>query len=320
MTKRATPHSKALAKRNREIVRMVKSGKTYQEVGDKFNLTRARIGMIVNEAGATSSREVRHQKEIERARRRIASAAKHGKSSVDLSEKYGRSPSWWEKQAREAGILIKNQNGSMMRMTGEAKEQRDEEIVQYLNEGHTQVEATKKFGMVQGAISGIALRNGIRRRLTGDMLKERNEKVLADMEDGMTADEICEKYGISRGTLYVIKSSADIDVRPHEDIEARNAAILEDLNAGMSRHEVAKKHHTSLQTVCNIINQNKLAAPVSNKRRKWNRQRKQMVADRKNGMTIKDMCDKYEISSVTLYGILREEGLVKERKKKGDDE
>lgn len=169
--------------------------------------------------------------------------------------------------------------------------------------------------MVQGAISGIALRNGMRRRLTGDMLKERNANVLADLAAGVSADEICEKYDISRGTLYVIKSSQDIDVQPHDDIVARNEAIIADLESGMNRHEVAKKHHTSLQTVCNLINQHHLASPVSDKRRKWEEQRPQMILDRKRGMTISDMCEKYNISSVTLYGILREEKLVKKRNK-----
>jgi hypothetical protein len=55
-TRKARYPSRARTKRNREIIRLVKRGRTYREVGQRYGITRQRVHLIVKLYGTEHSR------------------------------------------------------------------------------------------------------------------------------------------------------------------------------------------------------------------------------------------------------------------------
>lgn len=247
------PPAGAMEERNNEILSLVRKGYSYKEIGEMYGLTRARIGMIVKDYG--ESRILDKQRKSREAMKRdiVKKAAKSGTTSVELAAEHGHTPKYWEKVARQNGVLIIKENGKRMRGGSEAIAKRNAKICDYLREGHTQAEACEKFGLSQVAISGIALKNGIRRRLTGDLLAERNEQIIADIDSGMMEKDVAEKYGLSVCSISLIYAGRNVEIHKCDDIEARNQAIVDDVAAGMTRREVAERNHVSIQTVNAVL-------------------------------------------------------------------
>lgn len=243
----------AMEARNNEILDLVRQGYSYKEIGDKYGLTRARIGMIVKDYGESNILNTQKASRDKRKRQIVVAAAKEGLSSVQLAEEHGHTPKYWEKVARQNNVQIVKENGRLMRGSSDAIAKRNAKICKYLQQGHTQAEACEKFGLSQVAISGIALNNGIRRRMTGDLLVERNKKIIADIENGMMEREAAEKYGLSVCSISLIYAGRNVEIHKHDDLEARNQAIVDDVDAGLSRREVAERNHVSIQTVNAVL-------------------------------------------------------------------
>lgn len=239
--------------RNNEILELVRQGFSYKEIGDRYGLTRARIGMIVKDYGEDDILDIQHKSRAERKRKIVADASANGTSSTELAELYGHTPKYWEKIARQNDIQIIKENGKMMRGSASTIAERNALICEFLQEGHTQAEACEKFGLSQVAISGIALNNGIRRRMTGDLLAERNKQIVADIEGGMMEREAAEKYGLSVCSISLIYAGRNVEIHKHDDLATRNKAIVNDVEAGLSRREVAERNHVSIQTVNAVL-------------------------------------------------------------------
>lgn len=251
--RRAHQPAGAMDSRNTEILKLVREGYSYKEIGDMYGLTRARIGMIVKDYGEPTILDKQKKSRAARKRKIVREAAKQGIPSTKLAEEHGHTPKYWEKVARQNGVQIIKENGKLMRGSSAAIAKRNARICKYLEQGHTQAEACKKFGLSQVAISGIALNNGIRRRLTGDLLAERNKQIVADIESGMMEREVAEKYGLSVCSVSLIYAGRNVEIKKHDDLDARNQAILNDVTAGLSRREVAERNHVSIQTVNAVL-------------------------------------------------------------------
>lgn len=239
--------------RNKEILALVRQGYSYKEIGEMYDLTRARIGMIVKDYGERTILDKQHKAREAKKKAIVTQAAKKGITSTELAEEHGHTPKYWEKVARQNGVLIVKENGKMMRGSSDAIAKRNAKICKYLQAGHTQAEACKKFGLSQVAISGIALKNGIRRRLTGDLLVERNKNIVADIDAGMLEKDVAEKYGLSICSISLIYAGRNVEIQKHDDIEARNQSIKDDVAAGLTRREVAERNHVSIQTVNAVL-------------------------------------------------------------------
>lgn len=243
----------AMESRNNEILDLVRKGYSYKEIGDKFGLTRARIGMIVKDYGEEGILDLQHESRAEHKRKIVTEASKSGTSSVQLAALYGHTPKYWEKIARQNDVRIIKENGKMMRGSSASIAERNVRICEYLQAGHTQAEACEEFGLSQVAISGIALNNGIRRRMTGELLAERNKNIVADIENGMMERDVAEKYGLSVCSISLIYAGRNVEIKKHDDLVARNQAIVSDVESGLSRREVAERNHVSIQTVNAVL-------------------------------------------------------------------
>lgn len=248
------------AKRNEKILELVRQGLPYREIGDRYGVTGARIGEIVDSYGEPDIWQKHQEGKARRAAERrqaeraiVEDAARCGISSTQIAEEHGHAPRYWERVARENGLFILNANGRPMRKSRSEFEETNAAICAYLREGHTQQEASEEFGVWQTGISRIAISNGIRRRLTGDALIERNRRIVADLENGMTQREVAEKYGMSTTNVAIIYAERNVEIRRHDDLHARNRAILADIDSGMSRVEVAEHNHVSLHTVGQVV-------------------------------------------------------------------
>ena len=298
------------AKRNRAIIAAVAKGdKTYDEIAKDFGLTRARVDQLVqHEPGGMEARKQHKLKKVAPKVQVIEEAIENNMTYADIVEKHGRNTNYWRAWAAKLG------KADQITSAHEKVVERNDAIIDYLNEGHTQLEAAEKFGIGQSAISGIALAAGRRKRLTGEALRERNAQIVADLESGMSGLEVAQKHDVSAATVYNASRSAIVSDRvPREELQSRNAAILADVDAGMELDEISKKHQVSLYVVRNVANSAKIQ--TSNERLYGDekiKRDKQIAKAYTKGTPCNEIAEHFNMSIPSIYAIARKMGATRD--------
>ena len=303
------------AKRNKAIIAAVAKGdRTYDEIARDFGLTRARVDQLVqHEPGGQEARAQHKAKKIAPKIAIIEGAIEEGLTYAEIAEKHGRDANYWRAWATKLGKTeeITTVHSRVM--------ERNDKIIDYLNEGHTQIEAAEKFGIGQSAISGIALAAGRRKRLTGDALRERNAQIVADLNEGMSGAEVAAKHKVSTATVYNASRSMIISERVgKEELKERNAKILADINSGMDYQAVSEKNQVSLYVVRNVAN----SANIQNAEErlygdeKLKRDKKIAKAYTK-GIPCNEIAENFNLSIPSIYAIARKMGATREAGNEG---
>lgn len=142
-------------------------------------------------------------------RRRAKAMLGAGVSQAEVSRKFGMSRSWAYVIAREMGIAGQSRRGSR---TFESELRRDaervhrqterkaieDETMQLLNSGMSQLDVAAKVGRSQSWVSCVARSHGCIRRLSSADAKIRDEKIVGDAKEGVTVSELMDAYGMSR--------------------------------------------------------------------------------------------------------------------------
>lgn len=242
-----------LSSRNEDILEMIRQGHTYDEAGEKHGITRERVRQIVKAYGEDGiqdekmrNRERARRLDDERRRAIVEDAAERGLTSTQLAAEHGFSPKYWEDVARRNGVRIITENGNLMRVPSAVIAERDRQICEYLQEGHTQLEACDRFGLNQTNISRIAHKHGIRRYPLDERMTERNIRIVAEVEAGRPVEEIAKELGLRAAWVSTIVREAKIcpPLRRRWDADAtdeRNALIATRVSEGRSFPEIAEE-------------------------------------------------------------------------------
>lgn len=85
----------------------------------------------------------------------------------------------------------------------------------------------------------------------------------------------------------------------------RNKCIRKDRESGMPVKEIAEKYGLSYQAAWNVIRGNETDKKANERIKSRMKRDKSILMDKNNGMTYKQLCDKYHVSMATVGNALK---------------
>lgn len=281
-------------KRDNGIIQMKKSGATYIEIMEEYNIGIETIRKILNkerqdkiEKAPEERQEEKRKQQEERDRRdkRIVEMRKSGKTIKQIAEEINVS--------QETARKIINRNIDDKEIE-QAKIDRNAKILEMRENGDAYKKIAEEFAISQETVRRILNDNG-----------------------GISTEEVRK--------LRKYKKQKEQEVKK-ERIQKRNAKILEMRKSGKTHNQIAEELDTSISTVTKVLKENNMVSTkeqiqerkenkrkekeIKERKQQEEKRDKQIVEMRRSGLTYQQIAQELDTSTSTVSKVLQEQGIT----------
>lgn len=139
--------------------------------------------------------------------------------------------------------------------------------------------------------------------------QKRNQGIIHDRTvHNLSAEQLAKKYSISKSRVYGILEENTMDSQDFYETSIKDDAIIQDyLAGGLTLIEISEKYGISKFTLCRILRAAKVTNRAKEKSIKTKNRNEQLIADyNTHKFTIRELAQKYNITTSLIYVILKE--------------
>lgn len=212
-----------------------------------------------------------------------------------------------------------NDKGNSKSDISATKKERNANIYQaYLN-GTPCSELASQYGLTVYSIYNIV--SNRRKQLAADEKTKIEKEIYEQYMQGITEDDLAEKYDMSRDQICEIivceKASSDENMNSGQEIiapipdsskskEKRNQQIYSAYKNGMDIQKIAKSFNIAVSSVYRIISSMNGSVDTTAQKEALEKRNQQIIQERKDGVSAKDLAIKYNVSVSNIYRLLRD--------------
>lgn len=274
-----------------EVVSLYLAGWKMKDIAAKVGFSKDAVRRALKKRGVWKRGKV--TKEVEE--KIVDLYVNEGLSAYKVGEFVGVSAKTVYDVLKKYGIETRN-NGVPDEVRGE--------IIRLYESGLSMDAIAEKFGIGHETVRSVLAKAGIksRKRVLSDV--EKAEIVRLYVEEGWSLEKIAKKFGItSGGVLYHLKSMG-IDRRPQRLSKEMEEKIVELRRQGKSIRDIVLDLDVSTSVVRRVLGDygvEDIAVSENRSDKIPIEVRKAIVEDYENGLSLKEIMKKYDVSISTIY-------------------
>lgn len=293
-----------------EKFELLDSEKSFDEIKDEYNISKNTIQVNRKIAGIKSpiviSRENAENLDIQALQNDI----NEGTTEIDeLLKKYNISKGQFQ-VLLDRKLIITSQKKSRDLVASITKEY----LQQIINESSSSREVYTKLGIAKPTFYNLVTKH----KVNVPWIKKQNKlkpvsknDLLKAINDNLTIDEICKKFNISQHMYYKLIKEYDISLRnPILSEKFRDIAtdtIISEINDKTTHKEVYETLGLKRYQYSRILRKNGIITEHQKTiKRLQEVTQKDLLNDILDGLTIKEIAEKYEVSNETIYFLLKQ--------------
>jgi transposase-like protein/uncharacterized protein (DUF433 family) len=196
--------------RHLNMIEMYQSGKTLQEVGEHFGITRERVRQILHKFDVTSRKAGRTPKPIgEDVQRAIIDLYQGGNSQIQIGKFFPEIPFHAIRLILEgSGVEIRTGKEIWAEHPKRVPDDVREAVLKMYQEGATTVAVAERFGVAQSWVHKFIKQQGILRptkffagRVTTVIPEEQKKLIIKRYLSGLNCSQVAQEMGMNQGTI-----------------------------------------------------------------------------------------------------------------------
>ena len=146
--------------------------------------------------------------------------------------------------------------------------------------------------------------------------KESKEGIVNDYKNGIRVKDIEKKYSVSNATVYRVLDVYNIPKRTNRNNYKKYINdIIKDYNDGVSLDIITSTYNISYSTIHKIISKKTNSNIIRRRKQLCDRDKNKVIIEYLAGTPVNDICNKYGYTATTVYNILRENNIKRQRKR-----